>query len=113
MCSAKKLTLLFLYSSLPGQPSTQPAAQPAIQPSNILLPSWACPDRLITGNLQESSGLVRLWHNFVPKMIRKHQPETCEFIDLHLKLGPDNQIIYLHKRKIEGGGQSIKQCCCS
>ncbi|CAB1437060.1 unnamed protein product [Pleuronectes platessa] len=31
MCSDKELTLLFLYSSLPRQPSTQSATQPAIQ----------------------------------------------------------------------------------
>lgn len=67
MCSAKKLTLLFLYSSLPGQPSSQPATQPAIKVSTIPLPSQTCPEQHLTGNLQESSGLVRLWHDCLPK----------------------------------------------
>lgn len=109
MRSAKELTLFFfLYSSLPRQPNPAPSrpAQPRY-PTNK--PGLPCPR---TGNLRESSGLVRLWHASVPKIICKHQAGTCKFIDLHLNQRPNNQIIHMKKR--EGGElePAIKHCCC-
>lgn len=102
-CSAKELTLLFLYSSLPRQPSTQPAAQPAIQLSTqpsvepASQPGWPCPAQ----NWQPA-GVIRVSALLAcpcAKIICKHQAGTCKFIDLHSNQRPDNQIIYLHKRK--------------
>lgn len=114
MCSAKELTLLFLYSFLPRQPSTQPATQPHIQLSThpptspASHPALPCPAQnwQPAGVIRVSAPLARL----CAKIICKHQAGTCKFIDLHLNQGPDNQIIHFHKRKRgkrrEGGGPS-------
>ena len=114
MCSDKELTLLFLYSSLPRQPSTQSATQPAIQLHLLIHPSsqQARPSPALPCPAQnwQPPGVIRVSAPLAclcARIIRKHQAGTCKFMGMHLNQRPDIQIIYLHEVVMVGASKRL------
>lgn len=84
----KKMNLSFLYSCPPSKSSTRPVAPITHSPS------------IRTALVCQYPGVIKV----SAPLARRHQEETCEFIDLHLHQMADNLIMrYITERWMEEG----------